>query len=931
MKNLINKLSVRGKILLIIGINLFFLLIIGVISYNGLNTLNNIKEEITTNSSALQYQQSADMMHDALRGDCFNAMLTEKTDWEGKNVVRADIKDHSQNFRDQLKELNKLKLPSNVMSAIQKVGAPLENYIVTSNQMVVAALDKNYNRNSPFFVKLSGEFETAFTELEGKMEKLSDLIGKQSHLKMEEGNRYAANIKLFLLILIASVILIAVLISLYISNRISNPINETKLVLDRLSVGEDVETIQVENKDEIGAMVESINSVVTNMNAVKEYVSEVGSGNFDTDITIFNNQGAIYSSLNMMRESLKQTTEDEKKRNWATEGLAKFGDILRGNNDGLEALADNIISGLVKYLNANQGGLFVVNDNNTSDVHLELLACYAWNKKKYLHMRVDQGEGLVGQAWQEADTLYITDVPENFVKISSGLGDANPKSFLIVPLTVNDVTFGVIEIASFTYFEQYHIDFVNKLAESIASTLSTAKTNERTKVLLEQSQQQTEEMRAQEEEMRQNMEEMQATQEEMERKELEMTSMVERMQQQEEEMRQNMEEMQATQEEMERIQQENQAQNRILDSVAIISKTDLKGNITYVNDEFLKWSKYTKEEVMGKNHRMLKSGDQDDQIFVDMWKTISSGNIFRGEIKNKAKDGSFYWVDAIIAPVLDDSGKPKEYLAQRFVINEQKEKEQETGAQKAILDQICIISKTDLQGNITYVNDEFLKWSKYTKEEVMGKNHRMLKSGDQDDQIFVDMWKTISSGKIFRGEIKNKAKDGSFYWVDAIIAPVLDDKGKPVEYMAQRFVINEQKEKEQETGAQKAILDQICIISKTDLQGNITYVNDEFLKWSKYTKEEVMGKNHRMLKSGDQDDQIFVDMWKTISSGKIFRGEIKNKAKDGSFYWVDAIVAPVLDDKGKPVEYMAQRFVINEQKEKEEKLSELFKKLNNKD
>ena len=78
----------------------------------------------------------------------------------------------------------------------------------------------------------------------------------------------------------------------------------------------------------------------------------------------------------------------------------------------------------------------------------------------------------------------------------------------------------------------------------------------------------------------------------------------------------------------------------------------------------MKWSKYTREEVMGKNHRILKSGDQDDQIFVDMWKTISSGKIFRGEVKNKAKDGTFYWVDAIIAPVFDSNGKPKEYLFQ---------------------------------------------------------------------------------------------------------------------------------------------------------------------------------------------------------------------------------------------------------------------------
>ena len=115
--------------------------------------------------------------------------------------------------------------------------------------------------------------------------------------------------------------------------------------------------------------------------------------------------------------------------------------------------------------------------------------------------------------------LLITDVPQNFVKITSGLGDANPNCFLIIPLSVNDETFGVIEMASFKVIEEHQIEFVKKLAESIASTLSTAKINERTKILLEQSQQQTEEMRAQEEEMRQNMEEMQATQEEMERKE----------------------------------------------------------------------------------------------------------------------------------------------------------------------------------------------------------------------------------------------------------------------------------------------------------------------------------------------------------------------------------------------------------------------------
>lgn len=119
------------------------------------------------------------------------------------------------------------------------------------------------------------------------------------------------------------------------------------------------------------------------------------------------------------------------------------------------------------------------------------------------------------------------------------------------------------------------------------------------------------------------------------------------------------------------------AQNNIINSIAIVSKTDLQGNITYVNEEFLKWAKYSREEVMGKNHRFLKSGHQDVKVFEEMWKTISSGKIFRGEIKNKAKDGTYYWVDAIIAPVLDENGKPKEYIVQRFVINDKKEKEEE--------------------------------------------------------------------------------------------------------------------------------------------------------------------------------------------------------------------------------------------------------------
>lgn len=136
-----------------------------------------------------------------------------------------------------------------------------------------------------------------------------------------------------------------------------------------------------------------------------------------------------------------------------------------------------------------------------------------------------------------------------------------------------------------------------------------------------------------------------------------------------------------------------------------------------------------------------------------------------------------------------------------------------------------------------------------------------------------------------KGEFKRINGAGEEVWLNAIYNPIRNAAGQVIKVVKFATDITAEKEKERLNKAQTDIIDFVAIVSKTDLKGNITYVNDEFLKWSKYTKEELMGKNHRILKSGEQDDAIFVEMWKTISSGKIFRGEVKNKAKDGSFYW----------------------------------------------
>jgi len=215
---------------------------------------------------------------------------------------------------------------------------------------------------------------------------------------------------------------------------------------------------------------------------------------------------------------VQQAREDEEKRNWIANGLTQINLLMRTENNS-EKLYDILISSIVRYLKANQGALYILEGEQDYQKYLNLVACYAFDKKKFIEKRIEIGQGLVGQCYLEKQKIILNKIPQNYILITSGLGEANPRCIAIVPFLMNGEVQGIIEIASFTQFAQYEIEFIEKISENIASVLRTNRVNDTTKLLLEESMQQTEEMKAQEEEMRQNMEELQATQEEIERKE----------------------------------------------------------------------------------------------------------------------------------------------------------------------------------------------------------------------------------------------------------------------------------------------------------------------------------------------------------------------------------------------------------------------------
>ncbi|MFM9839375.1 MAG: GAF domain-containing protein [Cyclobacteriaceae bacterium] len=354
-----------------------------------------------------------------------------------------------------------------------------------------------------------------------KIKEKQELLTTQSTTDLRKSTRNLRNITL---ILGFAIIVLGLLSAYLLVRNITGPINYIKDVVVKLGRGELVDDKRKNfSNDEIGEMAVATDNLVSGLKATTGFAENIGNGKYDSEFTPLSDHDVLGNALLNMRGNLAKVAEEDKKRNWTTEGVAKFGEILRGNNSDVQKLCDEIIGNLVKYMKANQGALYIIDETEESEEKtMSMISCYAWDKKKFINQKIHRGEGLAGQAWQEMDAIYLTDVPQNYIKITSGLGDANPTSILIMPLKVNDQIYGVAELASFSSMADFEIDFVKKVAESIASTVSTVKINERTQKLLTESQQMTEEMRAQEEEMRQNMEELQATQEGMKRQENDM-------------------------------------------------------------------------------------------------------------------------------------------------------------------------------------------------------------------------------------------------------------------------------------------------------------------------------------------------------------------------------------------------------------------------
>ena len=375
-------------------------------------------------------------------------------------------------------------------------------------------------------------------------------------------------------------------------------------------------------------------TIIRKFNLSASYISTLGNAAENKPLDELLKDDAIGKALVTVREQMVSMRSVEEKRNWITQGLARFSEILRKKAE-LQEYGQQIISNLVKYLGANQGGLFLEYQDENGR-YLELLSCYAYGKRKLVEKRIVEGQGLLGQCMLERDMIFLTDIPANYVSITSGLGEATPRNVVVVPLISNERFYGVIEIASFKVLEPHQIEFLKEVCENIAAEFYSLSSIRETKKLLEDSRVLTEELKTREDEMRHHVEQLVISQESMERKQLELNSYL-----------------------------------SAIDNTIAAAAFDLSGKFLHANEIFLKVMGYTLKDLEKTTYNTLMC---DEGAASMMWENLRQGKFFSGEFRMKNQAGKELWLSGTFNPISTGKGKADKVMMFAHFVTQEKEK-----------------------------------------------------------------------------------------------------------------------------------------------------------------------------------------------------------------------------------------------------------------
>ncbi|WP_143959888.1 response regulator [Litoribacter populi] len=316
----------------------------------------------------------------------------------------------------------------------------------------------------------------------------------------------------------------------FIINSLTGAFHQIQSAANRIAKGDLDLNLDIDSRDEIGSLAVSFNQMV---NVTRDYVDSaenIGKGNYTIHIPVRGEQDKLGISLNTMKDNLKNLSEENENRTWLLTGNSELNNNIRGDRD-LRELSQSIISFLSDYLEAQIGAIYLVENGA-----LHLYGSYAFNNRKGNTNVIEFGEGLVGQAALEEKTIVFSNVPKDYLPITSGLGSKDPNHIIVFPFVYNGELKGVVELGTADEFTELERKLLELMGENIAIAFHSNQSRTQTKELLEETQRQAEELEAQQEELRQTNEELHTKTTMLEESEIELRAQQVELQQTNEEL-----------------------------------------------------------------------------------------------------------------------------------------------------------------------------------------------------------------------------------------------------------------------------------------------------------------------------------------------------------------------------------------------------------
>jgi PAS domain S-box-containing protein len=618
------------------------------------------------NRKTTEYKKQLVVLHESGYQKLEDKLNVLSKRWSAENIAQFDtIKQTIKTlFIEHKKIMDMLQSPEDYSDPVAKA---LSSANIEEGQIVMVLTDNILARLNKLHNNFFAITDSYNYKIQISIERFQFII------------KWASTIIFFVIIIVAFIYIRALVY----------PINRIKKDILLMSQGRLPDTISFSRSDEIGEMGNALNNLINGLRKITRFSNEIGKGNYDSEFTPLSKEDELGNSLILMRENLKKASEDASlrrsenyQRSWASQGLAEFGVLLRESKEDLEELTNQILTKLVRYLDASIGGLFIINDDNKEDEHLELVAFYAYDRRKYLQQRINIGENLVGQCVLENETIFMNDLPEDYIQISSGLGKDEPKNLLIVPLKLNEKVYGVVELASFNNIEPYQIEFVEKIGESIAATISSAKINIHTAKLLQESNEKSERLTKQEEETRRQIEEMQKSMAEIKKKEEKLNE-------------ENQELLERNREEITKLKQQtlninkevkeiNTKYNNILaaiDNAIGTYSISFSGEIMDVNNLYQNMTGISFNELKG---RRLEDFMREDKVqspeFQNFMSNLLSGRVYR-KLNQYFFNQKEKWFFETFTPLYDEDEKFSKIICLVTDMTDNVEKERELEAE----------------------------------------------------------------------------------------------------------------------------------------------------------------------------------------------------------------------------------------------------------